>query len=206
MKGLLITVEGIDGSGKSTLAHSLAEKLLTAGHDCILTKEPGQTALGQKLSASLQQNKAVVGDMAEFLLFAANRAQHFEEVIIPGLRAGKIIISDRMADSSLAYQGYGRGLDLAMIKKINAWVMRAITPDLTFYLAIDVPSAHERIRQRKQILTSFEQEQIDFWQRVHDGYETIFVGRSNVVRLDATKSPAALAGEAVADVLPLRLP
>lgn len=191
--GLLISCEGIDGCGKSLLAQNLYNALTAKNIPTLLTKEPGGTALGQKLRAMLNHSKDIKKTgLAEFLLFAADRAQHFSELIIPALKQGTIIISDRMADSSLAYQGYGRGLDLEKIKQTNAWAMQNHQPDLTFYLRIDFKTAQSRYMQRNETPTSFEQEQEAFWHKVHHGFETIFANKSNVVILDATLSPEEL--------------
>ncbi len=184
--GFLITIEGIDGSGKSTLLDNINTMFLKEGKNIILTKEPGQTNLGKKIRNILQQEKNLVCDKAEFLLFAADRAQHFEEVVIPALIKGSIIISDRMADSSLAYQGYGRNLDINLIKVINRWCMQDIQPDLTIYINLDEKTALERIFRRKLLLTSFEKESIKFWQRVKSGFEDIFKNKDNVVWVEGS--------------------
>ncbi|MCK4264973.1 dTMP kinase [Candidatus Babeliales bacterium] len=199
--GFLISIEGIDGSGKSTLAQSLAKALMEDNHPVILTKEPGQTRLGKKIRNILQQEKNLVCDKAEFLLFAADRAQHFEEVIIPGLKKSKIIISDRMADSSLAYQGYGRELNIELIKKINSWCMNSITPDLTLYVDIDEKTALERIFRRKQLLTAFEKESITFWKRVKAGFEEIFKGKNNVIKINGLQSQEEVFNEAYSSII-----
>jgi dTMP kinase len=201
--GRLISIEGIDGSGKSTLATNMAAALKRRGFNVLLTKEPGDTTLGKTLREILHTQKASVCDMAEYLLFAADRAQHFHEMIIPELNAGSIIIADRLADSSLAYQGYGRGLDHAMIKSINAWAMNGITPDLTFYLRIDPMTALNRVRRRQEQLTSFEQEALAFWQRVTKGYEAIFATRTNVTILDGSLPMHTLDELALNVVIPL---
>ena len=131
--GLLITIEGIDGSGKSTLAKNLTT-YLQREYETVLTKEPGGSALGKQLRTLLQTQPVPITPLAEYLLFAADRAQHFHEVIIPNLKKGRIIISDRMADSSIVYQGYGRGLDREKIKYVNQWAMQGVQPDITFYV------------------------------------------------------------------------
>ena len=199
--GLLISLEGIDGSGKSTLLHALAKAIRATGRDVLVTQQPGGTVLGKSLRVMLHEEKEHVSDMAEYLLFAADRAQHFEEVVLPALEAGKIVISDRMNDSSVAYQGFGRNLDLEKIKSINEWAMRGRFPDLVFYLKLDFPVALERIMLRGGKLTSFETEKELFWQRVCKGYETIFKNRDNVVALDATKTPDELTKLATEEVL-----
>ncbi len=212
-KGLLIALEGIDGAGKSLLAKnllaSLEEKKISEEHtsvetfnvDVLLTKQPGGTVLGKKLRAILHEEKEHVSDLSEFLLFAADRAQHFEQIIIPALKQGKIIISDRLNDSSLAYQGYGRDLNKEKIKTVNSWAMQNIEPDLIFYIEIDTKTAHERIFKRNITLTSFEKEKAEFWGKTIDGYNQIFKGRKNVFYLDGTKTPEEIKEEALKIIL-----
>jgi dTMP kinase len=187
-KGILVALEGIDGSGKSTLARNLHIHLTSQGFDGILTREPGASALGKKLRAILQEKEVNVGHKAEFLLFAADRAQHFEELIIPALQDNKLIISDRMADSSVVYQGYGRGLDLELIQRINTWVMQGIKPNITLYVQVPIEVALQRITKRKEGLSSFERERIDFTQRLVEGFEKIFKNREDIIILDGTLS------------------
>ncbi len=200
-KGFLISIEGIDGSGKSTLARNLAHLLQKHNHEIFLTKEPGGSPLGQKLRDILHEQKEIVCDTAEYLLFAADRAQHFYSIIKPALAQGKIVISDRLHDSSLAYQGYGRGIDRNMITSINKWVMDGIAPDLTLHVKIDVATAVARIKQSRHLLTSFEQEKQDFWQRVSDGFDTIFANRENVIKLDGSLDAETLAEQATKNIL-----
>ena len=186
--GLLISLEGIDGSGKSTLAKNLATKLRQDNLPIILTKEPGSTALGATLRTLVQEKKVPINGQAEFLLFAADRAQHFSELVLPALEKGKIVISDRMADSSLAYQGYGRGLSIDLITTINSWVMHNRQPNIIFYLNVSIECAQQRITARNAALTSFEQEKKEFMERVAHGFDTIFKNKKNGVILDGTQS------------------
>ena len=195
--GLFITIEGIDGSGKSTLARDLTKTLTNQGHTVCLTQEPGGTTLGTTLRSLVNSAKTIVNPTAEFLLFAADRAQHVTEIIIPHLQQGHLVISDRYADSSLAYQGYGRGLDKAMITSINQWATQGLIPDLTLFIKINPSQVLERVCGRKEELTAFEQEKQTFWQHVAGGYETMFSNRSNVITLDGTKTPTTLCQEAV---------
>ena len=190
-KGLLIAIEGIDGSGKSTLAKNLYQSLVPQ-YPVLLTKEPGDTPLGQRLRSLVQEKKVPITSKAEFLLFATDRAQHFNELIIPHLEAKKIIISDRMADSSLVYQGYGRGLNMNTIKTINAWVMDGITPHLTLYVKVSAELAAFRIAQRKASLTSFEKEKQDFFQKLIAGFDDLYKNRNDVIILDGTQSEETL--------------
>lgn len=201
--GRLLSLEGIDGSGKSTLAKSLATALEQKNRPVLLTKEPGGSSLGKELRAILHAKKGAVCSKSEYLLFAADRAQHFQEIIIPALTAGTTVIADRLADSSLAYQGYGRGLDCEMITIINRWAMDSIVPDLTLYIKIDPQTALARVMQRNEALTSFEQEKLDFWQRVCRGYEAIFAQRSNVITLDGRQTQDALLQQALQSVMKL---
>ena len=194
-RGLLITIEGIDGSGKSTLAKNLSHCLTTKQLPTILTKEPGGTPLGEQLRAIVQKQKIVLQPKAEYLLFAADRAQHFTDIIVPHLKKNMLIISDRMADSSLAYQGYGRGLAIEMIQTINSWVMLNIQPDLVMYVKIPIATALERIKKR-QTLTAFEQEQISFMQQVSDGFDTLYKDKTNVIIIDGKQSPHIITKQA----------
>ncbi len=185
---MLICIEGIDGSGKSTLAKQLADSLQKDGHTVVLTKEPGGSALGKQLREILQIQPVPINPISEFLLFAADRAQHVTEVIKPALAQGAIVITDRMEDSSLVYQGYGRGIDKEKIKEVNSWAMQGITPDITLYVAIDSATAAARIQQRTS-LSAFEKEQIDFVERLIFGFTEIYRNKKNVITLDGTQAP-----------------
>ena len=184
-RGMLITIEGIDGSGKSTAAKALAQAL-EKHYEVVLTKEPGSTAIGQTLRSFLQTRTDYVYPLTEYLLFAADRAQHIYEKVKPALSDRKIVISDRMADSSVAYQGYGRGLDISMIQAVNEWAMQEIKPDLTIYLKIDYKTARERLNKRNEQQTAFEREQEEFFKRIAYGFDEIFKKNSCVITLDAT--------------------
>lgn len=200
--GLLITLEGIDGSGKSTLAHTMRDALAQRNIPVFLTREPGGSELGKHLRSMLQERSVALCPKAEFLLFAADRAQHFHDVIIPNLKKGMVVISDRMADSSLVYQGFGRGLDLSFIQTVNAWAMNGISPNLTFYLKISPAQAGERLALRSAHLTAFEKDVNDLRERLVHGFETIFAQRDNVVTLDALLSVEQLTNQAVDAIMP----
>ncbi len=184
--GILCSIEGIDGSGKTTLAQKLSKKIQQEISDHVVcTREPGATELGKLLRSLLANRTAPTCTKAEFLLFASDRAQHFETIVIPQLQQGTIIISDRMADSSLAYQGYLKGLDIDMIQRINQWCMQNVTPDIVFYLKIDRQSAIDRIKKERGFTTKFEEEYLDKMELLVNGFETIFSTRNNVIILDA---------------------
>lgn len=191
--GTLITIEGIDGAGKSSLIKGLAPLLEAVGKKVITTKEPGGSQLGVELRKLLQYQTIPIARRAEYLLFAADRAQHFQDVVIPALKEGALIISDRMGDSSLAYQGFGRGHDLTMIKIINQWTMQGIEPDLVIYLKIPVATAYERMQQRGEQKTVFEAEKREFLERVARGFDQIVTGRSNVYTVDGLQNPETVA-------------
>lgn len=200
-KGLLVSIEGIDGSGKSTLAASLVSALSSYGLPVLLTKEPGATELGTILRALVQKKEMPICSKAEYLLFAADRAQHFEQVIMPALEKGKIIISDRMADSSLVYQGYGRGLEKNMITDINRWTMNGITPDITIYVKVSAQTAFKRIIKRNAEFTSFEKEQTDFIERLITGFDEVLGTRSNTVWCNGEETPEYISNQATQSIL-----
>lgn len=184
-RGILIAIEGIDGSGKSTLAKKISSSLEQQGFNTILTKEPGDTKLGMQIRELVCTQNVAISPKAQYLLFAADRAQHFDELIIPRLQQNKIIISDRLSDSSLAYQCYGNGLDIEMVKEINAWSMQNIVPDLTIFVQISVDSALERCSGRGA-LSVYEKK--DFLHRVADGFEDIYKNRKDVIVVNGAES------------------
>lgn len=201
--GILIALEGIDGSGKTTLAKNLASMLQKSGHETVLTKEPGDTPVGKTIRLIINESKEDIVPVTEFLLFSADRAQHIQQVVKPALNAGKIVISDRMADSSLAYQGYGRGLDLNFIKTVTKCVMSNVEPDLIIYLALDFSTAIKRIMSGRQHLTRFEKEEQEFYKNIINGFEQIFKERQNVLKLDASQDKETLAQKAFDNVIGL---
>lgn len=193
--GLLISVEGIDGSGKSTFVKNLVQKLEPI-HNILLTREPGGSELGKQIRSILQNQPDKMTPKAQFLLFATDRAQHFHEKIIPALKKGKIVISDRMADSSLVYQGVLQGLDISMLKTINSWCMENIQPHATFYLKIDAKTALDRMHSRNEEITELEKKIIKSKETLISGFDYIFKNRDTVYNLDATLSPEEIAEKA----------
>lgn len=185
--GFLLTIEGIDGSGKSTLAAKLRDYYQAQGLPLVFTREPGDTPLGKDIRSILHSNRLTMDGLAEFLLFSADRAQHVAHVIKPALAQKSLIICDRMADSSRAYQGYGRGLDMKMLETVTSWVMDGVKPDCTLYVALDIETAMQRLYARHEELTRMEQQPREFYEAVIHGFETIFKGRSDVIRIDASR-------------------
>lgn len=204
-RGYLIAIEGIDGAGKSSLMSAIAALLTAANLPVLLTREPGGTPLGQQLRQILQHRQFPVCPLAEYLLFAADRAEHFNSVVIPHLTQKQIVMSDRMGDSSLVYQGFGRGLPLEKLQLINHWAMQGRQPDLVIYLRLDPAVAGQRIQQRAgqaaTQLSSFEQEQATFMQQVACGFDTIFQNRSDVLTLDGTQAVNSLAQQAYTKII-----
>jgi len=176
MTGRFVTFEGIEGSGKSTQIALLANNLGSAGERIKLTREPGGTSVGDQMRKILldPENTGIV-PTAELLLYAASRAQHLQEVILPSLADNVMVLCDRFSDATLAYQGYGRGLDKGLIRTIDRLVTAGIRPDLTFLLDIDaatgIARAHGRNSSRGlEAEARFENEDIAFHERVRQGY------------------------------------
>jgi len=168
---VFITLEGPDGSGKTTQAHLLAEWLQGQGYDVVLTREPGGTDIGDQIRAVLHDpcNNAMDA-RTEILLYSASRAQHVAQQIQPALAGGQVIVSDRYADSTLAYQGYGRGLDLDTLRKITEFATGGLTPDLTLYLDITPKEGLERRQLGGGEWNRLDAEALEFHQRVRSGY------------------------------------
>ena len=184
--GLFITFEGIESCGKSTHVKLLAEFLKANSYEVVETREPGGTPLGESIREILKYAKNKISPLAEAFLFASARAQLINEVILPALSAGKIVISDRFVDSSLAYQGYGRKLGVNKVMAINRFALSAnnqspsgkyLMPHLTFLLDIPVDVAIDRINSRyarnKEYIDRFEKESAQFYKNVRSGYLTL---------------------------------
>ena len=191
--GYLIALEGIDGCGKTTLCRRLAQLLSEKEVSVVTTREPGQTALGTKIRSVIQERSMPICPQAEYLLFATNRAQHFHEFIMPQLAEHKVVISDRLFDSSLVYQGYARGLDLDMLHTVNRWVTQGRMPDLVIYVRLEPALAAERIKKRGDVATSYERESAAFINKLFQGYEQLVAPRADVLVVDGCMAPADLA-------------
>ena len=171
MKGSFITFEGIDGSGKTTQLNRLAETLRRVGRDVLVTCEPGGTPLGREIRKAFLETKQDVEPLAELLLFAADRAQHVQHLILPALAAGRIVISDRYADATTAYQGAGRGFDLELIKSVIAIATGGLKPDLTLFFDIDPQSAVDRMAFRgEHKMNRMDLESLEFYTLVREAY------------------------------------
>ncbi len=172
-RGLFISVEGTDGSGKTTQIELMEKYLRTKGYDIVLTREPGGTNIGERIrSILLDTSSAEMTYTAEMLLYAAARAQLVSQVIKPSLKAGKIVICDRFIDSSYAYQGFGRGLDMEEIAQVNRSAIDGIMPDITFFFDISPGDALAR-RMASAEADRIEKEKLDFHMRVYSGYKKL---------------------------------
>ena len=166
-RGLFITFEGADGCGKTTQIRLLDEYLRTKGKTTLLTREPGAKGLGVKLREILLNYEGEVSPNCESFLFLADRAQHVDCIITPALKEGKIVLCDRHTDSTAAYQGYGRGINLEEIKKLNEIAVSGLKPDLTIVFDIDIETSLSRVGNEKDRM---EAAGIDFFNRVRNGY------------------------------------
>lgn len=188
MRGLFITFEGAEATGKSTQLSLLAERLRGLGHSVRTLREPGGTAIGEEIRHTLQHShdNAAMTPEAELLLLNASRAQLVREVIRPALAAGEIVLCDRFYDSSTAYQGYGRQLDLRMVASMIEVAVGRTRPDLTLLLLLPHEVAAERLRARQATLpfTRDRMEEADrsFFERVELGYEAIATAEPKRIR------------------------
>ncbi len=177
-RGVFITFEGSEGCGKSTQVKRLAARLEQAGVPVLITREPGGTAIGEKIRDLLQfaPESLAMTPEAELLLFEASRSQLVREIIRPALEQGTIVISDRFSDSTTVYQGVARKLEPDIVEKLNDFAVGAARPDLTFLLEVDIATARERMLRRVrpvQAIDRMEQEPLEFYERVCEGYREL---------------------------------
>lgn len=210
MAGFFISFEGIEGSGKSTQVTLLTQVLRSRGYEIIVTREPGGTPVGQVLRRLLlESSSSPLASSTELLLMLADRAQHVQEIVAPALRANKIVISDRFVDSTTAYQGYGRGVELALLAQLNTFACGGRMPALTLVLDLPVSEGLRRVRQRQsgtQGTDRFEAESVAFHARVRIGY--LEIARSDPQRvciLDAAR-PVEMIHQEILAVVQSRLP
>jgi dTMP kinase len=193
-KGIFVTFEGIDGSGKSTQVDSFRSLLTGRGIDFLQVREPGGTAIGEKIrSILLDRDNYGMTSEAELLLYEAARSQNVKDVIRPALEVGKVVICDRFYDSSVAYQGYARGLDLESVEFLNRFATRGLEPDLTFLLDLPAHEAHNRMNVRQETMDRLEAEGLDFMEKVRAGYLEMARRHPRIVKLDAMSPPTVLA-------------
>lgn len=174
MSGIFITFEGVDGCGKSTQARILAHWLLKLGYKVEMTREPGGTPLAEKIrDVLLEKTDEEVAPLTELLLYAASRAQHVADKIKPALSEGKIVVCERFADSTVAYQGFGLGYDLELVQRLNGMATQGVSPHWTVLVDIDPDQAYCRVSKRQEGEDRIEARGLAFQRRVHEGYRWV---------------------------------
>ena len=187
MKGLFIVMEGPDGSGKTTQINLLEQYLKEAGYECLITREPGGTVIGEEVrELILNPEYKEMSPVTEMLLYAASRAQLVHEVLGPALEAGRIVISDRFVDSSIVYQGIARNLGISTVAAVNAPGIGIYRPDGIFFIDLSEAEGIRRKKNQKK-LDRMEQESIDFHHLVSEGYRKVLAERPEVIKIDGGK-------------------
>jgi len=200
--GKLITVEGLDGAGKTTLAAALGDALAERGIEVRVLREPGGVALSERIRALVTEPALVVGARAEALLYAAARAQLVEEAVQPLLAAGTWVVLDRFLDSSLAYQGAGRGLGVDAVRAINLFATHGLEPDRTLLLRISPEEGRARQAGRGEAPDRLEREDEDFFTTIADAYERLAREEPARVRaVDGSAAPESVLAAALAELV-----
>ncbi len=203
--GRLITLEGIEGAGKSSHMQFIAEKLQQTGKEVLLTREPGGTHLGEGIrELLLKKNVEPMFEETELLLMFAARAQHVQQVILPAITEGKMVICDRFTDSSYAYQGGGRGISLEKIRQLEAWIfsgdLSGFKPDLTLLLDLSVETGLSRARARGEA-DRFEIETVNFFQNARDTFLNIAEDEPDRVKIIDAEQPLETVQSSILEVL-----
>ena len=194
--GLFITFEGLDGAGKSTQIQRVKEIFERKGYEVVLTREPGGTEISEKIrKIVLDNDNEEMSFVTEALLYAASRAQHVHEKIKPALDADKVVICDRYVHSSIAYQGYGRGLGSKKVMDINSHAITGIMPDISFFILLPTDKAMERLKNSNRELDRLEVEDTKFFETIADGYNRIADEYDNIIKIDASKTVDEIAGQ-----------
>ena len=170
-KGCLIVCDGNNGAGKSSVIRAIEEHLIPLNHQVVVTREPGGTRVGEKIrGVVLDPETPELCDTTELLLFAAARAQHLKEKIIPAIEAGMIVICDRFTPATIAFQHYGRGIPLSLVQSINSFALEGFAPDLNIILDVDPDVGMRRVASRGEGLDRMEMQQREFLMRARDGF------------------------------------
>lgn len=190
---MLITFEGIDLCGKTTQIEILKKRLEENGYEVVVLREPGGTKISERIRAVLLDRANLeMNPLTEFFLFSASRAQLVSEIIVPSLKSGKVVICDRFYDSSVAYQGYGRGIDIEKVKLINKIASFGLVPDLTFLIDIPVEESLKRKKAREEI-DRMEIGDKNFYERVRNGYLELAESEDRFVVVDGLKTVGEIA-------------
>lgn len=197
-KGLFITFEGPDGSGKTTVSTAVCQRLKEAGYPVVYTREPGGSKIAEEIrNVILDPANTEMDARTEALLYAASRRQHLVEKVIPALKQGITVISDRFIDSSLAYQGYARGIGMDEVYAVNQFAIEGHMPDKTIYLNIDAQTGLKRINANRDYLDRLDQESLSFHQKVHEGYEKVIAEyHDRMIVIDADRDVNAVIADA----------
>jgi dTMP kinase len=182
---MFISFEGLDYSGKSTQVQLLSDRLTLQDHRVLILREPGGTEIGEKIrKILLDKTNTGMTEASELLLFSASRSQLIQEVVLPALEGGMVVLCDRFYDSTTAYQGYGRGIVLDVIRTINQYTTGGLVPDLTFFLDIPIREIEKRITATKTNKDRMESNGIEFYSRVREGYLQLAKNESRYRILD----------------------
>jgi len=197
-KGLFITFEGPDGSGKTTVSTAVINRLKEEGYQVCYTREPGGSRIAEKIrDIILDPNNTEMDDRTEVLLYAASRRQHLMDIVLPQINNGVNVISDRFVDSSLAYQGYGRNIDVEKVYEINQFAIEGYMPVKTIFLNVEAEIGMNRIKKNRDSQDRLEQEAIDFHKRVFDGYQKLIKKYGDrMVVIDANRDVELVIDEA----------
>lgn len=190
-KGLFVVFEGGEGSGKSTIIEKIYIWLRESGHECVLTREPGGIKISEKIrEVILDKENTEMDGRTEALLYAAARRQHLVEKVIPAINSGKIVLCDRFVDSSLAYQGYARGLGIDKVFEINKFAINDCMPNVSILFDIDPEIGLERIRKNSsREVNRLDLEKIDFHNKVREGYTKIYENnKDRMIKINAEQS------------------
>ena len=198
--GFFISIEGPEGSGKSTLTSGIHEHLVRMGFQVVYTREPDGTPPGEEIREILLAGSGNIDAMTEVFLFMAARRENVVRNILPGLREGKVVICDRYTDSTIAYQGYGRGLPIKLLRRLNKLATLGVKPDLTLVVDVDPQKGLERIRGKE--FDRIEKEDLEFHLRVREGYNKIAkISGRRVKLLNGSQSPDELLNKAISLII-----
>ena len=200
-KGLLVSLEGPDGAGKSSVLEALVPILEENGHQVVTTREPGGVPISEAIrEVILDQKNTEMDGKTELLLYIASRRQHLIEKVLPALESGKLVIMDRFIDSSVAYQGYGRGLDVSDIEWLNRFATDGLKPDVTLYFDLEVEEGLARIaRNKNREVNRLDLEGLDMHKRVRQGYLYAFENEPDrIVKIDASQTLESVVQDSLA--------
>lgn len=201
--GIIISFEGPDGAGKTTVLEQVLPVLQEKGYDIITTREPGGVEIAERIrDVILDVNHVAMDNKTELLLYMAARRQHYVEKVLPALEAGKVVLIDRFIDSSIAYQGAGRGLDKDIIRRLNDFATDGRKPDLTLYFDVESEIGLARIaKNAEREVNRLDLEKLDMHKRVREGYLALTEQEKRIVTIDASRELADVVSEALHIIL-----